>query len=73
MMKQLREFGNYEKVVHKEGSKFAVQHRNAFEDLRKSIKGGSEQNKSVLTPAMLGLGLSAISTVGAIEGVTRAI
>lgn len=73
MVKQLRTFGDYEKVVHKEGSKFAVQHRNHFEDLRKSMKGGAEQIKGVLTPAMVGLGVSAVGAAGAIEGISRAI
>ena len=73
LVKQLRTFGDYEKVVHKEGSKFAVQHRNAFEDLRKSMKGGAEQIKGALLPAMVGLGLGAVTAAGAIEGISRAI
>ena len=73
MVKQLRQFGDYEKVVHKEGAKFAVQHRNAFEDLRKSMKGGAEHVKNVLTPAMVGLGLGAVGAASAIEGISRAI
>jgi uncharacterized protein (TIGR02594 family) len=73
MVKQLRSFGDYEKTVHKEGAKFVVQHRNAFEDLRKSMKDGAEHIKGVLTPAMVGLGLGAVGAAGAIEKITSSI
>lgn len=73
MVQQLKSFGDYEKVIHKEGSKFTVQHKNAFEDLRKSIKTTSEHVKDIMTPAMVGLGLSAITTAGAVAGITKAM
>jgi hypothetical protein len=73
MTRRLREFGDFGTQVHKTGTRYAKDHRNAFEDLRKSVKETSEHVRGVLTPAMAGLGLGAIGTGAAIAGVTAAI
>src|ERR1017187_4668904 len=58
---------------HKEGAAGAQKHTFAMQDLKKGVAETSEHIKSILTPAMAGLGLAAISVGGAVAGATAAI
>ncbi len=73
MRKSLEGLTQRNVASHKAGRQAASAHEKAFSDLRKSVKETGEHVKGILEPAMVGLGIGAISTGAAIAGVTAAI
>jgi hypothetical protein len=73
MRKSLEGLTQRNVASHKAGRQAALAHEKAFSDLRKSVKETGEHVKGILEPAMVGLGIGAISTGAAIAGVTAAI
>src|ERR1019366_1592505 len=70
---QFKSGGDAVSKFHKEGAAGAQKHTFAMQDLKKGVAETSEHIKSILTPAMAGLGLAAISVGGAVAGATAAI
>ncbi len=73
MRKSLEGLTSRNVASHKAGRQAASAHEKAFVDLRKSVKETGEHVKQILEPAMVGLGLSAITTAASIGGVAAAI
>ena len=73
MRKSLGALSERNIASHKAGRQAASAHEKAFVELRKAVKETGEHVKGILEPAMVGLGIGAISTGAAIAGVTEAI
>jgi hypothetical protein len=73
MRKSLEGLSQRNVASHKAGRQAASAHERAFQDLRKSVKETGEHVKGILEPAMVGLGIGAISTGAAIAGVAASI
>ena len=73
MRKSLEGLTQRNVASHKAGRQAALAHEKAFSDLRKSVKETGEHVKGILEPAMIGLGLGAITTAASIGGLSAAI
>jgi len=73
MQRSLRDLGEHGRAVHVEGARYAKQHRDSFEDLRKTARETSDHFKNVMNPALVGLGISAVTVGGAIAGLAKGI
>jgi hypothetical protein len=77
--KEIRDFqrsmrmGEHGKAVNVEGARYAKVHKDAFEALRKTARETSDHFKNVFNPAMVGLGLSAITVGDAISNLTKGV
>jgi len=74
MTRSLRTMSEHGKAVHVEGARYAKQHRDSFEDLRKTARETGDQFKNVLNPTLVGLetGLAINSLNAWIEAGKRA-
>jgi hypothetical protein len=63
--RSLRTLGEHGKAVNVEGARYAKVHKDSFEALRKTARETSDHFKNVFNPAMVGLGLSAVTVGGA--------
>jgi hypothetical protein len=73
MTRSMRTMGEHGRAMHTEGARYAKAHKDSFEALRKTARETGDQFKNVLNPAMIGLGLSAISVGGSIAALTKGI
>jgi hypothetical protein len=69
----LVQFDKYASKSHKQGTELAQKHAFAMQDLKKGVGETSKHIKDILTPALAGLGLTAISVGAAVAGLTTSI
>jgi hypothetical protein len=71
--RSLQDFVGWNTKAQKDGTVYAQKHSFAIQDLKKAMEGASNHIKGVLTPAMAGLGVTALTTGGAIAAVTASV
>ena len=73
LQRSMRIMSEQGKAVHIEGSRYAKAHKDSFEALRKTARETSDHFKNVMNPALVGLGLSAVTVGGSIAALTKSI
>jgi len=73
MKKSLQGLSEHGRATHIEGQKYAKAHRDSFEALRKTARETSDHMQNVMNPALVGLGLSAVTVGGSIAALTKSI
>jgi len=73
LQRGLKKTGDVGKQVHLEGAKYAKAHKDSFEALRKTARETSDHFMNIFQPAMVGLGLSAVTVGASIAGLAKGL